>query len=310
MTRKTTTTAKNNRKPKKNNQPSLTKLRNAWKKANTPKRLLIVGETLIASIVTLALIVGLVRFVGWRVQVDEAVASQEQIADAIRFQSGQHHCRWSVLQRERVERAAGERHHRKNTGAACSGEKCLKSMTFSTESQPANEYCEAYEGEPNESAAAIIYKSGKACDISQKVLLTVLQKEQHLLTATDPSDFQFKSAMGLSCPDDANCDPEYAGFFKQVYGAAKRYQYYVQHEDRYGYHAGTLNYIQYNPDASCGGSNVYIENKATALLYIYTPYQPNAAALDAGVGEGDACSTYGNRNFAIIYNSMFGSPRG
>ena len=51
MTRKTTTTAKNNRKPKKNKQPSLTKLRNAWKKANTPKRILIVGETLIASIV-------------------------------------------------------------------------------------------------------------------------------------------------------------------------------------------------------------------------------------------------------------------
>ena len=48
MTRKTTTTAKNNRKPKKNKQPSLTKLRNAWKKANTPKRILIVGETLIA----------------------------------------------------------------------------------------------------------------------------------------------------------------------------------------------------------------------------------------------------------------------
>ena len=141
------------------------------------------------------------------------------------------------------------------------------------------------------------------------MLLTVLQKEQHLLTATDPSDFQFKSAMGLSCPDDANCDPEYAGFFKQGYGAAKRYQYYVHHEDRYGYHAGTLNYIQYNPDASCGGSNVYIENKATALLYIYTPYQPNTAALDAGVGEGDACSTYGNRNFAIIYDSMFDSPR-
>ena len=146
--------------------------------------------------------------------------------------------------------------------------------------------------------------------ISQKVLLTVLQKEQHLLTATNPNDFQFKAAMGLSCPDDANCDPTYAGFFKQVYGAAKRYQYYIRHEGRYGYHAGRLNYIQYNPNASCGGSNVYIENRATALLYIYTPYQPNAAALEAGAGEGDSCSSYGNRNFAIIYHSMFGSPRG
>ena len=41
--------SKNNRKPKKNKQPSLTKLRNAWKKADTPKRILIVGETLIAK---------------------------------------------------------------------------------------------------------------------------------------------------------------------------------------------------------------------------------------------------------------------
>lgn len=48
MTRKTTTTAKNNHKPKKNNQPSFTKLRNVWKKANTKKRILIVGETTVA----------------------------------------------------------------------------------------------------------------------------------------------------------------------------------------------------------------------------------------------------------------------
>ena len=88
MTRKTTTTAKNNRKPKKNNHPSLTKLRNAWKKANTPKRILMVGETLIASIVALALIIGLVRFVGWRVQVDEAVASQEQLQTKYDFNPG------------------------------------------------------------------------------------------------------------------------------------------------------------------------------------------------------------------------------
>ena len=227
MTRKTTTTAKNNRKPKKNKQPSLTKLRNAWKKANTPKRILIVGKTLIASIVALALIVGLVRFVGWRVQVDEAVASQKQLQTQYDFNPGNIisdglFFNGNALSEQQVNAIIEKQ------GAACSGEKCLKSMTFSTESQPANEYCEAYEGEPNESAAAIIYKSGKACDISQKVLLTVLQKEQHLLTATDPSDFQFKSAMGLSCPDDANCDPEYAGFFKQVYGAAKRYQYYVR----------------------------------------------------------------------------------
>lgn len=164
-------------------------------------------------------------------------------------------------------------------------------------------------GREKGTAAAIIDKSARACGISQKVLLTVMQKEQHLVTAVEPTDLQYKAAMGLSCPDDANCDPAYAGFFRQVYGAAHRYQYYVAHESAYGYHANALNYIQYHPDAGCGGTNVYIENKATALLYIYTPYQPNDASLAAGFGEGDSCSSYGNRNFALIYTNWFGAAR-
>lgn len=145
--------------------------------------------------------------------------------------------------------------------------------------------------------------------MSQKVLLTVMQKEQHLVTAVNLSNYQLMAAMGLNCPDTADCDPTYAGFFRQVYGAAKRYRYYLEHEEQYGYTAHSLNYIQYHPNAACGGAQVYIENKATALLYIYTPYQPNIAALAAGNGTGDSCSSYGNRNFALIYTSWFGSPR-
>lgn len=185
----------------------------------------------------------------------------------------------------------------------------LASMTFDTEDISGEGLCSDWQGAEGESAALIITDSAKACGISQKVLLTMLQKEQHLITATNPSEFQLKSAMGLSCPDDDSCDPTYAGFFKQVYGAAKRLRYYVAYEHRYDYHAGRLNYIQYNPIASCGGSDVYIENTATALLYIYTPYQPNEAALAAGSGTGDDCSSYGNRNFDLIYNTWFGDPR-
>ena len=33
------------------------------------------------------------------------------------------------------------------------------------------------------------------------------------------------------------------------------------------------------------------------------------AALEAGTGEGDACSSYGNRNFSLIYTDWFGNPR-
>ena len=81
----------------------------------------------------------------------------------------------------------------------------IATMRFDTTTQKADELCGEYKGAKQERAAAIIEKSGRACKVSQKVLLTVLQKEQHLVTATEPNDFQLKSAMGLSCPDDDSC---------------------------------------------------------------------------------------------------------
>ena len=88
-------------------------------------------------------------------QVDEAVASQEQLQTQYDFNPGNIisdglFFNGNALSEQQVNAIIEKQ------GAACSGEKCLKSMTFSTESQPANEYCETYEGEPNESAAAII----------------------------------------------------------------------------------------------------------------------------------------------------------
>ena len=222
-------------------------------------------RTLLVIIIAIALVVGLVRFVSWRVEVGQAEKTQNQLQAQYDFNPGNIISDGQFFNGNALSEAQ-VRSFIEEQGAACSGERCLKTMTFDTESQSANEYCEAYEGGKNESAAAIIYKSGKACGVSQKVLLTVLQKEQHLLTATDPSDFQYKSAMGLSCPDDANCDPEYAGFFKQVYGAAKRYQYYVQHEDDYGYHAGRVLANHYDgptmPALSTTSSTIRMPNAA------------------------------------------------
>ena len=54
---------------------------------------------------------------------------------------------------------------------------------------------------------------------------------------------------------------------------------------------------------------VFIQNQATANLYYYTPYQPNAAALRAGYGEGDGCSAYGNRNFYQYFTDWFGATQ-
>ena len=77
----------------------------------------------------------------------------------------------------------------------------------------------------------------------------------------------------------------------------------------YNYVAKRNNYIYWNPNYSCGNSSVYIENQATAALYIYTTYRPNQAALNNLYGSGDGCSSYGNRNFWRIFTDWFGSTQ-
>ncbi|MGK0715088.1 hypothetical protein ACR5KS_03335 [Leucobacter sp. W1153] len=201
-------------------------------------------------------------------------------------------------------------------GSTSIADKCLRDYSVSnTPSRPANSFCGAYPGAANETAAQIIAKVGAACGISQRVLLITLEKEQSLVTDSWPTVRQFDVATGYYCPDSgpggsANCNPEYFGFLAQVYFAAWQLKVYRVHGDRYNYKPFATNTIQWHPNTSCGTSQVYIENWATAALYIYTPYRPNQAALDAGWGTGDACSSYGNRNFYRFYTNWFGPTTG
>lgn len=283
-------------------------LKRKWRKANTPTRVGAVLVGIVAAICVMALVMGLVRVVQWHVEVTEAQKRQEQLVQQYDFDPGNIISDSQFFNSDAMSQPEVQAFIIKH-GPNCTSANCLPVKTFDTETMPANEQCKAYQGAKGELASAIIYKSAQACGVSEKVLLTVMQKEQHLIGSANPSEFQYKSAMGLSCPDDADCDPQYAGFFRQVYGSAKRFKYYQANESQYGYHAGTLNFVQYHPNKSCGGTQVYIRNSATALLYIYTPYQPNKAALAAGFNEGDSCSSYGNRNFALIYDNWFGDPR-
>ena len=63
-------------------------------------------------------------------------------------------------------------------------------------------------------------------------------------------------------------------------------------------------------ESAAAAPTVTINNKATASLYNYTPYQPNAAALASYPGTGDACSAYGNRNFFFLFGQYFGTTGG
>lgn len=156
------------------------------------------------------------------------------------------------------------------------------------------------------SAAQIIWDAAQAHSISPKVLIVMLQKEQGLVTDTWPIEPQFDKAMGYACPDTAACDTTYYGLYNQVTSAAWQLRRYVEYPNNYNFKAGVTRYVGYNPSVSCGGTSVFLQNSATAALYNYTPYQPNAAALESLYGTAP-CGAYGNRNFWRYYNDWFGS---
>lgn len=185
---------------------------------------------------------------------------------------------------------------------------CLGDYTEKTGSRAANSNCSAVTGKSSESAASIIYRVARACGVNPQVLLVTLQKEQGFINGGARSSGIYRKAMGYGCPDTSVCDSKYYGFFNQLYSAAWQFKRYREAPTNFNHVAGRTNAIQYHPTASCGSSPVFIKNQATAGLYNYTPYQPNAAALAAGSGLGDNCSAYGNRNFWRFFTDWFGNP--
>ncbi|WP_181243284.1 hypothetical protein [Glaciihabitans tibetensis] len=190
------------------------------------------------------------------------------------------------------------------------GGNCLKNYRQDTWTRSADAQCRAYTGATQERASTIISRVATACGINPQVLLVLLQKEQTLVTSTAPDASKYIKATGYACPDTAPCDAQFSGFYNQVYKAAWQYRYYENHASSYRYKANTVVNIQYNPNPGCGTQPVYIENQATANLYIYTPYVPNRSALANLYGSGDSCGAYGNRNFWRMFSDWFGSPTG
>ena len=194
---------------------------------------------------------------------------------------------------------------------SCTNGQCLNVLRVDTTSKAADHMCPgAYAGAAAEPVSRVIFKVQQACGISAKVILVTLQKEQGLVSARGPSTSTLQRAMGYGCPDTAACDTTYYGVFNQIYQAAHQLKRYgLSAPDNNSFHymvVGAVNQIRYSPNAACGTGSVTIQNKATAALYYYTPYQPNGPALANLSGTGDGCSSYGNRNFWVYYNTWFG----
>jgi len=182
---------------------------------------------------------------------------------------------------------------------------CLADYRETTDTQPeaGPGHCAEYRGAPRERASRIVHRVAEVCGVSPRTLIVLLQKEQSLLTR--PTERGYLRATGYGCPDTADCDADYFGFFNQVYHAAWQFRQYSELPDR-TYQIGTVN-VAFNPDPACGAQPVTIRNQATANLYNYTPYQPSPATL-AAPDTGDGCSAFGNLNFWRIWHRWFGDP--
>lgn len=156
------------------------------------------------------------------------------------------------------------------------------------------------------SAAQIIYDESQKYNINPQVLLVLIKKESVVWGDNWPLKWEYNAITGYGCPDTAPCNESYYGFYNQIHMAAYQFNRYKERNSEFNYHPGMVNTIAYSPNINCGVKQVYIENMATASLYIYTPYTPNSATLVNYPGEAD-CGSYGNRNFFMFFNQWFGS---
>ncbi len=199
---------------------------------------------------------------------------------------------------------------------------CLKDYKEVPKTTPGNWIPESNYGRTDgwapagsKSAAELIWDAAQAYRISPKVLLVNLQKESSLIVDDWPLKSDFTYAMGAECPDSgpggtANCNVNYSGFSLQIRHSAELYRAYIDNMSEPWWtnkRPFQNNYIQYNPDVNCGGSQIYMSSRATTALYVYTPYQPNQASLNAGYGSAGVCGAYGVRNFWLFYNNWFGT---
>jgi cell wall-associated NlpC family hydrolase len=197
-------------------------------------------------------------------------------------------------------------------GASCTAPTCLRLDTY-TPGIYHLDWCKDWAGPPGpQSYASILFHLGKSCGINPQVAIVMIQKESQGLTRANPP----AALTGFHCPDTgpggtANCAGESAGVWAQTFGMFQALALLRVDSSKVNYPEGKTSNILWNvAETGCGSTPVTVQNRATATLYTYTPYQPNAASLAAYPGEGDACSSYGNRNFFRLFTDYFGSTGG
>lgn len=164
----------------------------------------------------------------------------------------------------------------------------LQSFLMQKQSSLAYYYADDVDG-VTKTAAEIITRAATTYTISPKFLLALLQREQSLVEAKRPTQGQYDWAAGFAvCDSCAKDDPAvlpWKGFAKQVEGAARqiRNRYLPDLETK----GTTVSGIGPGITKEIDGTPVTFANKATAVLYTYTPH------------------LHGNINFVNIWQRWF-----
>lgn len=124
------------------------------------------------------------------------------------------------------------------------------------------------DGTASKRASEIIAEVSGQYDLSPKFFLTMLEKEQSLVTDQTPSPRQLDYALGFGCP--STCSSRYQGFANQLRSAGKqiREEYLPGLRQRGSYNGWGPGISKKTVD----GVLVTPANVATAILYIYNPY--------------------------------------
>lgn len=156
----------------------------------------------------------------------------------------------------------------------------------------------------NKTAAQIISDACTAWKINPRVMLTMLQKEQSLLTRTTLMPHTLERAVGAGCPNGHT--NYYPGFGNQIWNGARLLDGYGE-----GKHGSTIPlwkspYTTVTDIYQSPHVSVKTRSLATYKLYIYNP------SIGAKTPYGDLRSQVsnlsGNANFWWIYSVNFGSP--
>lgn len=179
-------------------------------------------------------------------------------------------------------------------------------------------------------ASTIIYYASQIYGINPKAVLAMVQKEQSLVTTTNPTDWQINQAMGYGCPTNGGCSA--SNFLYQIDNGVwvirlsmerargNMTWWFTSSSWVCGYeHAPPSHFYSPNlyPNQNVNfydQDNVYyrthhIENAATSSFYCYTPHAYNNPSGLYGLPAYGTTGRYysGSYNFVSSYEAWFGS---